>query len=142
MLFFQQTPDVEDCGLIENGVELQAVELTHGRNLNEVVIHALIAAAIPLLQKINVQHAVESIGPAIGLVGCRSVVVRLNGAQQFIPGSQLLRLSEKLLAPSQATFAVVLGVGERQLLHCNLVVVITGAEIFHRVGLIRDPSAA
>jgi len=98
IVLFQQVPEGQDRRLVWNPVadQLDSRKPAHVWHLDQVLLHAWIAKALPLLHQMNPQHGGQGVGRAATFLAIPRVA-RLDQIDQRLPRHHLIHLSEKRL---------------------------------------------
>ncbi len=108
---FQQVPEVQQGGGIGHafGGQINPGKTLEGVAVVERVFERLVGEGIPLLEKIDAQHPLQTNGRAAAFA------LRIKGfddGEQLRPGDDLLHAGEELFAAGDFLFGGKLGVGE------------------------------
>lgn len=130
-MFFQQPAEVEDSGFIRNPIQMQPGKLVQNRGFVEGLFHRQVAVAEPVFHQMNPQHGHQRIRRTTAFT---LRITRLDQLNQTFPGHDLIHLNQETLTAGLLTFACVLGISERHLLHRGSTVQFVGLAYFTRFG--------
>ena len=101
IVLLKQEPEGQDRRLVWNPVtdHVDASKPAHGWHLDQRLLHAWIAKAVPLLNQMNPQHVDQGIRRTATLLAIPGVV-GFAQVDQHLPGHYLIHLIEKLLSLS------------------------------------------
>lgn len=122
LVLLQKVAEGQDRCLIRDSItdQLDAGKAAHRGHLDQSLLHGRVAERIPLLQKVDAQHAGQRIGRPAALIGGLGVV-GLDQVDQRLPGHHHLHLREELLPFGLLIGGGELVIGEAELLatHCR-----------------------